>query len=372
MTKRLVVCLNSGHCPITWLKNISDIFLRVKLEIGKRRAILITNHIVYKLYEKRITTTFLKNDVLVIPDGENQKTLHQIESLANQLISLGADRKSVLIALGGGVVGDITGFLASIYMRGISYIQIPTTLLAMVDSSVGGKNGVNSNLGKNMIGTFYQPESVWMCVDFLKTLPDREFRCGLAEAVKSALIHNKKLYSFIAQKTDLISKKNLSVIHYISYQSVAVKKWVVEKDEKENNLRAILNLGHTLAHSLEKSFEYKLIYHGEAVSIGICFAAFYSFKRGFISEKQWKEIQELLDKLDLPTALEDVNQQWIKNKNEKMPNIHTLVDYMKSDKKNQQGSIFFVFLKKIGKCFLPQKVKTKEIREMLDTFSRYG
>ncbi len=371
MPNRFVIRSNLGSYPITWLRSVSGLFLKVKQKIEKRRAILVTNQTIYKLYEKKITNEFLKRDVLVIPDGEDQKKLCRIESLANQLISLGVDRKSVLIAFGGGVVGDITGFLASIYMRGIPYIQIPTTLLSMVDSSVGGKNGVNSNLGKNMIGTFYQPESVWICVDFLETLPDREFRCGLAEAVKSALIHNKKFYSFISQKADLISKKDFSVLHSISYQSIAVKRWFVQKDEKESSLRAILNLGHTLAHALEKYFEYKFICHGEAVSIGICFAAFYSFKKGFIPESQWKEIQELLDRLDLPTKLRDVNQQWMKSKNEEMPNIDTLVDYMKNDKKNQEGSIFFIFLKKIGECFLPQKIEIKEMHEMLNIFSTY-
>ncbi len=367
MPKRLLVRLKSGSYSITWLRDIERTFVQVHKRVGKRPCFLITNETLYRLYKVQITSQFLERNTLIIPEGENQKKLTTINFLVDKLSSLGADRESILIAFGGGVVGDITGFLASVYMRGVSYLQIPTTLLAMVDSSVGGKTGVNSDSGKNMIGTFYQPESVWMCVDFLKTLPDRELRCGLAEAVKSALIKNKKFYSFFSKNARLIAARDLSVLHRISYESVSIKKWVVQKDEKERNLRSILNLGHTLAHSLEKYFDYQHISHGEAVSIGICFAAFYSYRKNLISKNQWEKIQELLNKLNLPTKLGDIQQEK-KSKMKKMPTVKKLVEFMKNDKKNQRGFIYFVFLNKIGKYRISQKIEIKEIREILEDF----
>ena len=364
---RVHIRLSSGGYPITWSLDAREIFSQIKKELVGRRSFLLTDQTVHKLYEGELTKQFHSREILPIPSGEEQKSLATIEALVEKLIRLGADRKSTLIAFGGGVVGDVTGFLASVYMRGIPYLQVPTTLLSMVDSSVGGKTGVNSGLGKNMIGTFYQPQSVWICMEFLKTLPEREFRSGLAEAVKSSLIKDQGLYPFIRENAAAIKKKDLPTLCKLSYESVLVKRWVVQKDEKEANLRALLNLGHTLAHSLEKHFNYRRIYHGEAVSVGIAFAAFYSFKKGFLRESEWKEIQELLDRLDLPGRLEHLIQLGGFSAKE-IPDPAELVCLMKSDKKNQKGNIRFVFCEGIGKCLLPQEVEADEVREMLESF----
>lgn len=358
---------NQREYPIFWLDQIDQLANAVQKRLDERYAVVITNESIHRLYKSLITKVAEPQNVLVISDGEDQKNLNVIESLVEELLKLRADRKTTLIALGGGVVGDITGFLASTYMRGVSYLQIPTTLLAMVDSSVGGKTAVNSALGKNMIGTFYQPLGVFICIDFLKTLPEREFRSGLAEVVKSAIIKSGKFYKYIASHLREINEKDPSVLLSLSYESVRIKKWVVQKDEKESNLRGILNFGHTLAHAIENFFEYKKINHGEAVSIGLGFAAYFSHKRGYISEDEWEGFNQLLTALHLPTSLKDVSR--ITGVNEQaLPTISQLTFAMKRDKKNKMGEIYFVFIRKIGKYLLPQRVEIKEVQEILSSY----
>ena len=355
--------------PIIWLDQISDLLQSLNQELQMKNTIMITNEKIYDLYQRQIAQALSDILVIRIPDGESQKNINVILRLSEQILQNAANRSSVLLALGGGVIGDITGFLASIYMRGISYIQIPTTLLSMVDSSVGGKTGINLKNGKNMIGSFYQPEKVFICIEFLETLPDREILSGLAEVVKSALISNRSFFHFIVQNVKAIQEKDPAIIKRLSYESIKVKKWVIQKDEKEKNLRAILNLGHTLAHAIESHFNYSKARHGEAVSLGLSFSAYYSFQKGLIIEKDLKNIQGLLSKLGLPF---DTNSfcKTVKIAEREMPTSDKLMHYMEKDKKNYTGSLRFIFLQKIGKANTPQEVKGKEIKSVLTEFLR--
>lgn len=212
-------------------------------------------------------------DVLEMPDGERRKTLSTVEDLSSGLVKLGADRNTVLIALGGGVVGDVTGFLASIYMRGIRFVQIPTTFLSQVDSSVGGKTGVNLAVGKNLIGTFKQPELVLVDPQVLSTLPDREYRSGLYESLKAGIIHNPRIFEFMEENRKQVLSKNPASLEWLIAESVRVKAEVVGQDEEEHGLRKILNFGHTIGHALEAETGYKVFLHGEAVAWGMVAAS---------------------------------------------------------------------------------------------------
>src|SRR4030065_1490347 len=235
---------------------------------------IVSNPTVYPLYGAVVEKSLKKAafDVLSvsIPDGEEYKDLLCAEHVFNILLKAKLDRSSALVALGGGVIGDITGFAASTYMRGISYIQVPTTLLAQVDSSVGGKTGVNHRLGKNMIGTFWQPRLVWIDAETLKTLPERELLSGIAEAIKYGVIQDKELFDFLEVNRDKILNLNKDALTHIIKRSCEIKAEVVSKDEREAGLRAILNYGHTIGHAIETVTEYKKYLHCEGVGIGMC------------------------------------------------------------------------------------------------------
>ncbi|MFA4920174.1 MAG: 3-dehydroquinate synthase, partial [Thermodesulfovibrionales bacterium] len=246
------ICLGSNM-----LKGIGS---RLKSFGISPKAAIVSNPKVYRLYGKKVLNSIRAAgfDVIsvIIPDGEKYKDISTVQKIYGELLKHRLDRKSALIALGGGVIGDITGFVASTYMRGIDYIQIPTTLLAQVDSSVGGKTGVNHKLGKNMIGTFYQPKLVWIDIDTLKTLPKRELVAGLAEVVKYGVIWDTKFFKLLEDNRDKILSLDKKVLGHILKRSCTIKAGVVSKDEKESGLRAILNYGHTIGHAIETVTEY--------------------------------------------------------------------------------------------------------------------
>ncbi|MES0489639.1 MAG: 3-dehydroquinate synthase [Leptospirales bacterium] len=359
MKNQLSVKLESNSYTIQWDPDFDALAEWVLRNKNKQKNGLITNELVYSLYKDKIAKLFPDFEIFTIPDGEAQKNIHTVESLAQRLLECGFTRNSCLWALGGGVIGDITGFLASIYMRGIDYFQIPTTLLSMVDSSVGGKTGVNLPKGKNMIGAFYQPQGVFINITFLNTLEQQEIKCGLSEIIKSALILDSEFYEYIENSCEKILEKDLDVFSQLSYRSVAIKAFVVGKDEKEQGLRAILNLGHTLAHALESHYGYKAIKHGEAVSAGIHFATLLSSKiEGFSDQKR---VENLLDALKLTSRFSQLPE-------ENRPQIDTLIQFMKGDKKNIDSDIRFVLLRQIGNCKLPEKIADKEIWEILETY----
>ncbi len=305
-----------------------------KKKIGKKYC-LITDSTVEKLYGTKLLRDLRKNgvkaDMASFPAGEKHKTLESIEQLASQLSQKGFNRKDAVIALGGGVVGDVGGFLAAIYMRGIPCIQIPTTLLAMADSSVGGKTGINIPEGKNMIGTITRPKLIVTEVDFLKTLPKKHIRNGLAEIIKCAVIADKKLFKFIEQNMQKILSLDKKTLTYIIKRAVAIKSEIVKQDEKEKNLRMILNYGHSYGHALERLSDYKLL-HGHAISIGMVLANKMAVEKGILKKSEAERIKNLLIAAGLPVSTM-----------KRLP-LKEII----GDKKNEGGHINFILPTSIG------------------------
>lgn len=320
------------------------------------RIAIVSNPTVYPLYGKVIADSLKKGGfevlIVTIPDGEEYKNLLWLEHIYNILLKAKLDRKSALIAIGGGVVGDITGFAASTYMRGITYIQVPTTLLAQVDSSVGGKTGVNHRLGKNMIGTFWQPRLVWIDIATLKTLPEREFIAGLAEVIKYGVISDRDLFDLLEEGLKKILKHERIMMHVIK-RSCEIKAGIVSKDERESGLRSILNYGHTIGHALETSTDYKRYLHGEAVAIGMCLEAELAGRLNFISNDKIHRIKSLIESYGLPSKIpEDIDKQHI-------------LSSMELDKKAIAGELKFILPEDIGKVKIYKGISDKIIKELL-------
>ncbi len=295
------------------------------------RSIGLTNLPVYRLYKNRLPDM----PWIVLPDGERTKNLATVEKIYHRLVSLKADRQTTLVVVGGGVVGDIGGFVAATYLRGIPFVQVPTTLLAQVDSSVGGKTGVDLKSGKNLIGAFYQPRVVLIDTDFLKTLPDREYLCGLSEVVKYGIIQDERFFDFLEKNVSRLLEKDKSVLARVISRSCEIKAEVVSRDEREGGLRVILNYGHTLGHAIETLSGYRAIHHGEAVSCGMVFSARLSWKRGLCAKTTVDRIQTLLVRLGLPTDCPRYPRR----------------DYarvMSVDKKSRGGKIRFIAVRRIG------------------------
>ena len=297
-----------------------------QLEFDNRVAI-VTNPTVAKYHlesvVKKIQAPSL--EVIEVPDGEEYKSIDTVLFILDKLFQAKFDRKSTLIALGGGVIGDMTGFTASMYQRGIDFIQMPTTLLAQVDASVGGKTGVNNKYGKNLIGAFYQPKAVYIDPKFLETLPKREFAAGVAEAIKMAIMFDREFYNFI-QESNLNESKN--IIKLIA-KSVALKANVVNQDEKESGIRAVLNYGHTFGHVIENITNYSRYLHGEAVAIGMVMANELAVELELLSRTEADEIQALLERNNLPTSFE-------------IESVEDFYDHFYLDKKSSRGSIAFI------------------------------
>lgn len=264
-------------------------------EFVRGKALLVTQKNIFDLCA-------LPYDVAFIPDGETSKSLSEAEKLYTRAIEVGLDRKSVVIALGGGVVGDLAGFVAATFMRGINLIQIPTTLLAQVDSSVGGKTAVNHALGKNLIGAFHQPRAVFIDLNFLKTLPEREIKSGLGEVVKYGVISDANFFAYLEDNADKILQRDLKTLAHVVKRSCEIKAAVVSADEKESGLRRILNFGHTMAHAVEEQTAYKTYRHGEAVAIGMMAAALISCELGKTSADNVARLERLLRRFGMLTT----------------------------------------------------------------------
>ncbi|HOJ51662.1 MAG TPA: 3-dehydroquinate synthase [Syntrophales bacterium] len=320
------------------------------------RYVVITDETVESIHGEAFCTRLANAGLLVerlaFPAGEKSKNMETILKLAERLLDLRCDRASCLIALGGGVVGDITGFLASIYMRGISYLQVPTTLLAQVDSCIGGKTGVDIPAGKNLLGTFYQPKAVFVDTAFLSTLPEVEYRNGLAEIVKYGLIDSSELFQFLEEKKKDILSRQKEVLDLIILESCRIKKGIVELDEREAGIRRILNFGHTIGHAIERALNYDYP-HGQAVSIGMVAAARLSEAMGYLHSRARTRIEKLLEALELPCHLPfSVTPE----------NILTGIQ---ADKKQEKGEVNFVLLKEIGLPFVRGKIKEDLIAKVL-------
>ena len=271
---------------------LRSLYPRLKKLVGGKplRTFVVTSPEIWALWQERFLASFpeeARPAAILLPAGESHKRMATVEALAQQLALAGADRDSVLLAFGGGVVGDVTGFLAAIFMRGIRCVQVPTTLLAQVDSSLGGKTGVNLLAGKNLIGSFHHPLAVLTDIELLRTLPEAELRSGLQEAVKTGIIRDAKLFGFLEKNADAVLAGDAAALTRVVTASVRVKAEVVSEDEKESGLRMILNFGHTIGHAIEAATRYKKLLHGEAIGWGMIAALHVSLGRGRITQKQF-------------------------------------------------------------------------------------
>ena len=302
-------------------------------------ALIVTNTTVGPLYAERLKTAlqskFTNIHTVVLPDGEVYKTWQTLNLIFDALLQNGCDRKTVLFALGGGVVGDMTGFAAASYMRGVPFVQVPTTLLAQVDSSVGGKTGINHPLGKNMIGAFYQPLKVVCDLDTLKTLPQRELSAGLAEVIKYGPIADLDFLAWIEANIDALMARDPAALAHAVKRSCEIKAWVVSQDEREAGLRAILNFGHTFGHAIEAGLGYGKWLHGEAVGCGMVMAAHLSHQLGLVDVALVKRLTTLIEKAGLPVKAPGLSET---------DNAGRYLELMRVDKKAEAGEIRFVVI----------------------------
>lgn len=315
---------------------------------------LVDHPILLKLQRHLQTLTQL--DMVVLPDGEAHKNLATLELIFDQLLEKKHKRSTTLIAFGGGVIGDLTGFAAATYQRGVNFIQVPTTLLAQVDSSVGGKTGVNHRLGKNMIGAFYQPQSVFIDLETLFTLPDREFSAGLAEVIKYGLIEDVEFFDWLCDHMEALLDRDRATLSYAIFKSCEIKAKIVALDEREENIRAHLNLGHTFGHAIEHQLGYGTCLHGEAVALGIMLAAIYSMQQGMIANEEIPRIRNLLQKAKLPVVFPS----------SLIP--MDLFEAMQRDKKNKAQGVRLILLEKIGQACIVE-TSLSDLKHFLEHYS---
>ena len=324
--------------------------------IGKNNKVLIvTDSGVPKKHIRKIKDiiTCKKINVLTLNQGEKSKSLASFQKIMNMLFTMSFDRSDSLIALGGGVVGDITGFCAATYLRGINYIQVPTTLLAQVDSSVGGKTAINVPQGKNLIGSFYNPKFVLISTDFLKTLPQKQYESGLGEVIKYAFIGKKKRKKIIEENSKKITERNEKILKTIIEESIKTKSKIVTKDEKEDGIRAILNFGHTFGHAIEAHHGYKRITHGAAITMGMVIAAKVSLFEGHIKDYHLENIINVIKSLGLKA-------------DHKKYKYSDLKKYMKIDKKVSDGQLNLILIDKDFNAFKTSNFNNKNIIKALN------
>lgn len=325
------------------------------LSCKERKLCIITDNKVNSLYGEEIEAILSDTCAEVyrysFPNGEAQKTLDTVKDIYRFLIEHKFDRKDMLIALGGGVVGDITGFTAATYLRGIDFVQIPTTLLAQADSSIGGKTGVDFDGYKNMVGAFYMPKLVYMNVQTLHSLDDRDFYSGFAEVMKSALIKDGLFYEWLIDKMYEICERDNETLQEMVYRSCMIKKLIVEKDPTEKGDRALLNFGHTIGHAIEKYKNFTLT-HGECVALGCVAAAFISWKKNWLSMEEYYEIRDMFVPFYLPISIDELD-------------VEEVLRLTKSDKKMEGNTIKFILLKKVGKALIDRTVTDDEIRDAI-------
>ena len=311
--------------------------------IKGKKTLIVTNNVVAPLYLARLEAALRaagkEVQTVILPDGEEHKNWTSLMLVFDALLEHKCDRKTTLLALGGGVIGDMTGFAASAYMRGVPFVQIPTTLLSQVDSSVGGKTGINHPLGKNMIGAFYQPEAVIADIDSLQTLPDSELSAGLAEVIKHGAIIDPVFFDWIEANMPALRAKDPKALTHAILRSCEIKADIVRQDEREGGLRAILNFGHTFAHAIESGLGYGKWLHGEAVGCGMVMAADLSCRLGYMDYVSKTRIKQLVEAAGLPTVAPDLGEErW--------------VELMEVDKKNEGGKIKFILLKPLGQALI--------------------
>ena len=358
MEKRMTVSRDGKPCyDIVFEKDFCALAGEIKvLGYGERKLCIVTDSHVEPLYAARVRDALeaenIRTELYVFPAGEENKNLDTVRSLYTFLIERRFARKDCLIALGGGVVGDLTGFTAATYLRGIDFIQIPTTLLAQVDSSIGGKTGVDFDGYKNMVGAFHMPALVYMNLSTLTTLEARQFYSGFAEAMKSALIADARYYEWMIANMYEICDREPEVMAELVRRSCEIKRKIVENDPEEKGERALLNLGHTIGHAIEKAKGFSLT-HGECVALGCVAAAFISWKKEMLPMEEYYEIRDMFVPFNLPISVDELEPERI-------------LDLTRSDKKMDNGQIRFILLNKIGKAVIDMSVTDEQILAAID------
>lgn len=354
MSKKISVLRDGKECyKIAIERDFNNLksYIQSELSVQGRKICIVTDTNVGPLYADEVKACLegICKSVMVytMTAGEENKTLDVVKDIYKVLIDNHFDRKDVLFALGGGVVGDLTGYTAATYLRGVDFVQIPTTLLSQTDSSIGGKTGVDFDSYKNMVGAFHMPKLVYMNMSTLNTLPDRQFASGMAEVLKHGIIKNARFYEWLIDKFNEINDKEPDVLEEMIYESCLVKKEVVEKDPTEQGDRALLNFGHTLGHAIEKYKNFSL-YHGECVALGCICAALISYKRQLISAEECFEIRDMFMPFNLPISIDEIDAKEI-------------IKLTKSDKKADGNTVRFILLKKIGKAFIDRTVTEEEM-----------
>ncbi len=353
MSERLTINYEKKPCyDIVFAESFAELTEELsKLNISEKKVCVVTDSHVKGLYGDEVMSLLTgkckKNVIYSFPAGEENKTLDTVREAYRFLIEEKFDRKDLLIALGGGVVGDVTGFIAATYLRGVDFVQIPTTLLAQADSSIGGKTGVDFDGFKNMVGAFYMPKLVYMNIATLKTLDDRQFYNGFAEVMKHGLIKDGAFYEWLLDKMYEICDRDTDTLLNMVQKSCMVKKLVVEKDPTEKGDRALLNFGHTIGHAIEKAKNFTLS-HGECVALGSVAAAFISWKHEWLSMEEYYEIRDMFVPFNLPISVEGIDPEEI-------------LALTKSDKKVEGSKIKFILLKKVGKAVIDLNVTDDDI-----------
>jgi len=356
----LQVELGERSYPITIGHQLLDNPELLTRHIHGKRVAIVTNDIVGPLYLERVSSLLRaagkQVTEIVLPDGEGEKNWASLMKIFDVLLAEQCDRKTTLVALGGGVIGDLTGFAAASYMRGVPFVQVPTTLLSQVDSSVGGKTGINHPLGKNMIGAFYQPQAVLADTATLHTLPPRELAAGLAEVIKHGAIIDAPYFDWIEANIEQLVARDNAALAYAIKRSCEIKAEVVRQDEREGGLRAILNFGHTFGHAIENGLGYGQWLHGEAVGCGMIMAADLSLRLGFIDAAAKARLTALVKAAGLPTMAPDLGQErWL--------------ELMQVDKKNEGGEIKFILIKPLGTPLIthaPQEILLQTIAACIE------
>jgi shikimate kinase / 3-dehydroquinate synthase len=359
----LTVSLGERSYPIVIGAGVLNDVSVIRARLPLPRAALVTNTTLWPLVGDKLAAD-LKNagiDVvpIVLPDGESHKDWTALNAIFDALLEHKCDRKTTLIALGGGVIGDIAGFAAATYQRGVPFVQIPTTLLAQVDSSVGGKTAINHPRGKNMIGAFYQPLAVLADTNTLSTLPAREYQSGLAEVIKYGLILDATFFEWLEQNMDALMRRDARALAYAIKRSCEIKAAVVAGDERETSKdggRALLNLGHTFGHAIETALGYGAWLHGEAVACGMVLALEYSRERGLVAAADVARARALLERARLPVAMPDI-----------APDV--ILEHMARDKKNEGGIIKLILAKRIGEAYVESGASVASLREFLARMS---
>ncbi|MCU7801203.1 MAG: 3-dehydroquinate synthase [gamma proteobacterium symbiont of Lucinoma myriamae] len=331
--------------------------------VSGRQVVIVSNETIAPLYLDKALSLFsdYQCETVILPDGEVYKTYDGILPIIDRLMEKQFDRRVTLVALGGGVIGDMTGYAAAIYRRGVNFIQIPTTLLAQVDSSVGGKTGVNHPLGKNMIGAFHQPQCVLADTNTLNTLDDRQFSAGLAEVIKYALINSSDFFNWLNNNMSALMHRESKALEYAIEFSCQDKADIVAADEKEAGQRALLNLGHTFGHAIETGLGYGNCLHGEAVAIGMVMAADLSVRHGWIDKSVQQQIVELIKSANLPTQVPITNDVRI--------SVEKFIELMAGDKKVLDGQLHLVLLNTLGSSFITADFDVDKLKQTIEAFA---